>query len=351
MSVNKIRVGITHGDYNGVGYEVILKALADDQILDLMVPVLFGSSYVAAHTIKELDIDNVHFSPVKSAADAHEGRINIVDVCHRQPERTPGVPSPHAGQSALDALKAATNALENGEVDVLVTAPIDKNSIHGEEFSFPGHTEYLQTRFNEEGAKPLMVLFDEYVRVALVTIHCPISQVAQSVKREAVYDAIKAFDATLRKDFAVDRPMIAVLGLNPHCGDRGMIGTEEYTEINPAIDDAVEEGILAFGPFAADGFFGSGKYRNYDGVLAMYHDQGLAPFKALAENRGVNFTAGLPIVRTSPDHGTAYDIAGKGVADPISMRNAIYSAIDIFRNRMRYEEMTENPLKVLKNKK
>lgn len=346
---NRIRVGITHGDYNGVGYEVILKSLADDEILDLMTPVLFGSSDLAAQTIRHLKIEKVHFSPVKKAADARDGRINIVDVCDKLPEVTPGVPSREGGKAALDALKAACKALEDGEIDVLVTAPIDKNSIYSEDFKFTGHTEFLEACFAEEGKRSMMILFSDILRVALVTIHIPISQVSSSITRQAVYDSIREFDATLRQDFGIERPMIAVLGLNPHCGDRGMVGTEEYDTILPAIDDAVEEGYLAFGPFAADGFFGAGKYKEYDGVLAMYHDQGLAPFKALAGAAGVNFTAGLPVIRTSPDHGTAYDIAGQGVADEHSMRKAIFSALDIYRNRQRYQEMTANPLPISKN--
>lgn len=345
---NHIRVGITHGDYNGVGYEVILKALAHEGMLELMTPVLFGSSEVAASTIRNLNIEDAHFSPVKDAASAHHGRINIVDVCTTKPEVTPGSASSQAGAAALDALNVAVKALRQGDIDVLVTAPIDKNSIHNDEFHFPGHTEFLANEFAPESEDALMVLFADKLRVALVTTHLPISKVAENITRQRVYDSIKHFEKTLRKDFGVDRPMIAVLGLNPHCGDRGMIGTEEYTEILPAIDDAVEEGILAFGPFPADGFFASGKFADYDGVLAMYHDQGLAPFKSLAGQNGVNFTAGIDIIRTSPDHGTAYDIAGKGIADPQSMREAIYAAIDLYRNRRHYEEITANPLPVAK---
>lgn len=346
MPQDKLRVGITHGDYNGVGYEIILKALADELMLDLITPVLFGSSDIAAHTIRNNNLEGVHFSPVKNAADASAGRINIVDVCRKSPDPNPGIASPEAGQAALDALETATKALRDGDIDVLVTAPIDKHSIQSDAFSFTGHTEYLQDRFGGGDEKALMVLFCDSLRVALVTTHLPVAQIAENITRQRVYDAIKSFDVTLRRDFGIDRPIIAVLGLNPHCGDRGMIGTEDFTQILPAIDDAVEEGLLAFGPFATDGFFGTGKYRHFDGVLAMYHDQGLAPFKALASNRGVNLTSGLGIVRTSPDHGTAYDIAGKGEADPTSMRNAIYAAIDIYRNRIRYEEANRNPLKI-----
>lgn len=347
-----LRVGISHGDYNGIGYEVILKALASEEMLGIATPVIFGSSELAAATINNCNLEGVHFTPVKSAADARDGRINVVDVCSANPHPVPGQPSREAGVAALEALEAACAALEEGSIDLLVTAPIDKNSIHGEGFDFPGHTEFLNSRFassdiaGESGS--LMVLFDDYLRVALVTTHLPIAEVASHITRESVGTAIRAFDATLRRDFACDRPLIAVLGLNPHCGDNGLIGHEEQDAIIPAIEDAKDQGILAFGPFPADGFFAAGSYRKFDGVLAMYHDQGLAPFKALARQGGVNFTAGLEIVRTSPDHGTAYEIAGKGVADEESMRKAIYKALDIYRARKNYEEMTASPLKIRK---
>lgn len=345
---NSLRVGITHGDYNGVGYEIIFKALAEDMMTDLMTPIVFGSSELAAATIRECGLEGVHFTRINSAADARPGRINIVEASLRQPTPTPGHPSKDAGEAAALALEAGACALETGDIDVLVTAPIDKNTIHSESFPFTGHTEWLQSRFGGDEDRSLMVLFNDEIRVALVTVHEPIAKVAGLITKEAVLEKIKEFDASLRKDFGSDRPLIAVLGLNPHCGDSGLIGDEEQTAIIPAIEAAKEEGLLPFGPFAADGFFASGAYKKFDGVLAMYHDQGLAPFKALAGQSGVNFTAGLKIVRTSPDHGTAYDLAGRGEADCTSMREAIYKALEICRNRRRWEEMTANPLPISK---
>ncbi|MCM1378469.1 MAG: 4-hydroxythreonine-4-phosphate dehydrogenase PdxA [Clostridium sp.] len=343
--LNEIRVGITHGDYNGVGYEVIFKALADAEIADLMTPVVFGNADLAAQTIKSCMLEGVHFTVVKSAADAKPGRINIVEVCDKKPQPTLGTPSAEGGEAALTALEYATKALKDGEIDVLVTAPIDKNSIHSDNFPFSGHTEYLQDRFGNEG-DALMVLFSDEIRIALATVHEPISKVAELITRERVSQTIRKFNATLKRDFGCDGPLIAVLGLNPHCGDGGLIGNEEQTAIIPAIKECREENIHVFGPFAADGFFAAGSYRKFDGVIAMYHDQGLAPFKALAGQSGVNFTAGLEIVRTSPDHGTAYDIAGKQLADGRSMREALYRSIDILKARRRYDEASENPLEI-----
>lgn len=343
---DRIRVGITHGDYNGVSYEIILKALAEPEILEMITPVVFGSSELAASTIRNLGLEGVHFTTVKSAADAIEGRINVVDVCSEYPEPTPGVASDKAGRAALDALESSAGALERNDIDVLVTAPIDKNSIHSDSFSFTGHTEYLHDRFGGDGERALMVLFNDMMRVALVTTHLPVARVSEAITRERVGEAISDFDATLRKDFGCDRPLIAVLGLNPHCGDGGVIGTEETEVIIPAIEEAKEKGVLVFGPFPADGFFAAESYKKFDGVLAMYHDQGLAPFKALAGASGVNFTAGLSIVRTSPDHGTAYNLAGKNIANPLSMREAIFRAVDIYRKRADYLDYSSNPLKV-----
>ena len=268
----------------------------------------------------------------------------MVEVAPEVPEHTPGQPTQASGKSAVAALEAAVEALKNGEIDVLVTAPISKEAVQSDEFRFPGHTEFLEARAGE-GAKSRMILFDDYVRVALVTTHLPVSKIAQAITKEAVAEAISSLNQSLRRDFGFERPRIAVLSLNPHAGDGGLLGDEEQTQIAPAVKEARETGILAFGPFAADGFFGLGDYRHFDGVVAMYHDQGLAPFKALAGEHGVNFTANLPIIRTSPDHGTAFSIAWKGEADPTSMREAIYKAIDIFRRRADFTEASSNPLR------
>ncbi len=341
-----IRVGITHGDYNGIGYEVLLKALAGEEMTDLCTPVIFGSSEAAESVIKDLHIEGVHPVAVASASEAAEGQVNIVDVCSAAPELTPGHPSQEAGLAAAEALEAACAALEAGDIDVLVTAPINKRTIfHTERFPYPGHTEYLEARLGK-GAKATMILFDDLLRVALVTTHKALRDVPDAITRESVMAKVEALNATLKRDFGMERPKIAVLSLNPHNGDNGLLGSEEIQQIAPAIEECVSQGILAFGPYAADGFFGNGTYRNFDGIVAMYHDQGLAPFKALAGEYGVNYTAGLPYVRTSPDHGTGYDIAGKGIADPLSMRQAIFKAIDLHRNRLRHDEASANPLRI-----
>lgn len=341
-----IRVGITHGDYNGIGYEVLLKALAGEEMTELCTPVVFGSSQAAQAVIKALHIEGVDPVAVASAAEAADGQVNIVDVCSATPEITPGHPSPEAGLAAAEALEAACAALEAGEIDVLVTAPINKRTIfHTERFPYPGHTEYLEARIGA-GAKATMILFDDLLRVALVTTHKALRDVPDAITRESVTAKVQALNATLKRDFGMERPKIAVLSLNPHNGDNGLLGSEEIQQIAPAIEECVSQGILAFGPYAADGFFGNGTYRNFDGIVAMYHDQGLAPFKALAGEYGVNYTAGLPYVRTSPDHGTGYDIAGKGIADPLSMRQAIFKAIDLHRNRLRHDEASANPLRI-----
>lgn len=339
-----IRVGITHGDINGVGYEVILKALADEKMLELCTPVIFGYHSIAEKARRQFGLEDLRLYKSGSAGQAQDGRISVVEVGGTAPEVVPGEPTEDSGKAAVAALEAATAALEEGTVDVLVTAPISKEAVHGEAFDFPGHTEYLEAKIGH-GAKARMILFDDNVRVALVSTHLPISKVAQGVTKESVEAAIVSLDDSLRRDFGIPRPRIAVLSLNPHAGDGGVIGTEEKDIIEPVISACREKGILSFGPFAADGFFGMGDYRKFDGIVAMYHDQGLAPFKTLAGERGVNFTAGLPFVRTSPDHGTAFGIAWKDQADATSMREAIYAALDIFRRRNIFEEASSNPLK------
>ncbi len=346
--MNKIRVGITHGDTNGIGYEVILKTLEDNRLSDLCTIVVYGSAKAASFYRKAMELPQVQFNRIDSAADARDGVYNIVNVVGEDLKIEPGTASEAAGAAALAALEAAVADLRAGNIDVLVTAPIDKHSIQSPTFHFPGHTEYLQAALTPEGepeAKALMILCTEYLRVALVTAHLPIAEVPGALTKELIVDKIKDFDRSLRRDFGIQNPRIAVLSLNPHAGERGLLGKEEIDTIAPAIAETQAEKILAFGPYAADGFFGSENYRAFDGVLAMYHDQGLAPFKTIAMDRGVNFTAGLPYVRTSPDHGTGYDIAAKGQASPESMRSAIYMALDIFRNRARHEEAYRRPLR------
>lgn len=341
---NPIRVGISHGDFNGIGYEVIVKALGEEGMTDVCTPVIFGSPELLNHVRKQLQAENFHFVPIHDASEVQSGKINVVDVCEKGLEMTPGHPSKEAGEAAVAALKAACDALEAGDIDLLVTAPINKKTVYSEEFPFPGHTEFLEKRLGEDEDKATMILFDDYIRVALVTTHLPLRDVPDAITKDAVKQTIVSLDSALRRDFRMDRPKIAVLSLNPHNGDNGLLGTEEIREIEPAVAECVSDGIMAFGPFAADGFFGNGDYARYDGIVAMYHDQGLAPFKALAREYGVNYTAGLKYVRTSPDHGTGYGIAGKGVADATSMRQAIYQGIDLLRNRRMYDVATAHPL-------
>lgn len=345
MDNDMIKVGITHGDYNGIGYEVILKMLDDPRMLELCTPVIYGSAKIAAFYRKGMELQQPQqLCQIADAADAKAGACNIVNVIGEDARIEPGQSTKEAGQAAFAALERAVADLRDGKIDALVTAPINKHNIQSELFHFPGHTEYLEASA-ADGSKALMILCDESVRVALVTTHLPLAKISEAITKDAVLEKLRLFDQSLVKDFGVHKPRIAVLALNPHSGDNGLIGTEEQEVIIPAIEQAQKEKIHAFGPYAADGFFGSGLYHRFDGVLAMYHDQGLAPFKALAMEAGVNFTAGLPYVRTSPDHGTGYDIAGKGEASEQSMRSAIFTAIDIYRNRLREDEATAHPLR------
>lgn len=341
----KIRVGITQGDTNGIGYEVILKALADPMVLELFTPVVYGSSKVAAFHRKACGLQPVQFNSIDNAIQARDGVCNMVELNLDDLKVELGVASEAAGRAAFTSLECAVADLRNGAIDVLVTAPIDKNNIQSDTFHFPGHTEYLESSIGD-GASSLMVLFNDRMRVALITTHLPVSQIASAITKEKIISKIEVLNQSLKQDFAIEYPRIAVLALNPHSGDHGLLGNEEKEIITPAIEEAYnEKKICCFGPYAADGFFGNGSYTKFDGVLAMYHDQGLAPFKTLDMDSGVNFTAGLPFVRTSPDHGTGYDIAGKGVASPASMLAAIYAAIDIYRNRTTYAEIHANPLR------
>ena len=340
----KIKVGITHGDINGIGYEVLLKALGDTRITELCTPVIYGSAKIANYYRKGMELPEFKLFQIDSPDSAATDEINIINVVGEDCKLEPGQPTPNGGKAALAALERAVSDLRDGLIDVLVTAPINKKTIHSDDFNFPGHTEYLQDRLGE-GHQAMMIMCAEGLRVALVTIHEPISNVAGSITSKGITDKLVVFNRSLVEDFGIHGPRIAVLSLNPHAGYGGIIGSEETEIIAPAIEEAMKRKVLAFGPYAPDGFFGSGNYTKFDGVLAMYHDQGLTPFKVLAGERGVNFTAGLPYVRTSPDHGTAYDIVGQGKADEQSMREAIYSAIDIFRNRRREAAATANPLR------
>ena len=332
----KLIVGITQGDGNGIGYEVIIKALADARILDSFTPVIYGSSKIFGFYRKTLhNIEQMDTHVITSAKDVHPKRINIVNCLPENVFVEPGQSTPEAAKSAIRSLECAVQDIRNGYIDVLVTAPINKKAMVREGFGYNGHTEYLEHVFGADEVAMLMV--SDTLRIGVVTSHIPLKDVPASLTKEKIISKLKMMDHSLRRDFGIDEPRIAVLGLNPHCGDGGLLGDEEQNIILPAVMEAQKQGIQAFGPYSPDGFFGLGNYGRFDATLAMYHDQGLAPFKALAFERGVNFTAGLPIVRTSPDHGTAYEMAGRDEADPRSMMSAIYTAIDILRNREEYD--------------
>lgn len=339
----KIRVGITHGDINGVGYEVILKSFSDPTMLELCTPIVYGSPKVATYHRKAMDIPT-NFSIINAAQDAQEGRLSILTCVDDELKVELTKSTPEGGKAALDALERALQDYREGWIDVLVTAPINKHNIQSDAFHFPGHTEYIEQRVGED-KKALMILLKDDFRVALVTGHIPVKDIASTITKELIMEKITVFHRSLKQDFGIDSPRIAVFSLNPHAGDNGVIGTEESEVIVPAMKEMIAKGIQCFGPYPADGFMGSGNYCHFDGILAMYHDQGLAPFKAVAMDEGVNFTAGLPIVRTSPAHGTAYDIAGQGIASENSFRQAIYTALDVFRNRKIEKEIHAHPLR------
>ena len=344
-------IAITAGDINGIGYEVIIKTLADAHVHEICIPVLYGNAAVAAVHQKTLseELQEVKFQVIKSPAEAKEGQLNLIN-CY--PDNTPvqwGVSTPEAGKASLASLERACADLKAGKVDALVTAPINKENIQSDTFRFSGHTEYLTSVFadtNDEGApkqEALMMMVSEVMKIALVSNHTPLAKVPQMIGEERIVRKLTVLNETLKKDFCIRQPRIAVLALNPHAGDGGLIGKEEKEIIIPAIEKANEQGLYVFGPYSADGFFGAGTYTHFDAVLAMYHDQGLIPFKSL-DMHGVNFTAGLPIVRTSPDHGTAYNLAGKNMAENSSFANALYLAIDTLKMRALNEELSADPL-------
>lgn len=329
--MSNIKIGITQGDINGISYEVILKTLEDNRISELCTPIVYGSPKVAAYHRKMLNL-NVNLNIINKVEEAQEKKPNIINCCNEEIKVEVGTSTPQAGEAAFKALERATKDLKEGKIDVLVTAPINKNNIQSENFSFPGHTEYLENLFGNKG-DALMILANDSLRVAVATGHVPISKVSESLTKENILTKIKQFNKSLIEDFGIFKPRIAVLGLNPHAGDKGVIGKEEEEIIAPAVKEALDEGVICFGPLPADGFFGANGQAHYDGILAMYHDQGLIPFKTIAMDNGVNFTAGLSVVRTSPDHGTAYDLAGQNMASENSFRQALYMAIDVYKNR------------------
>ena len=338
---HKVRVGISIGDFNGIGPEIIMKTLKDKCITDFFTPIIFGSGKLFTYQ-KNIFKLNMSFNYILQPEQAVAGKLNMVNLWKDNVNVELGTPTEESTRMAIDSLEAATEALKKGSIDVLVTAPINKEEMMKLGFAHAGHTGYLEEKLGKKG---IMFLVSDDLKVAVSTHHIPISEVAQSISKEKIKKQIHLLVQTLKEDFGIPKPKIAILGLNPHSGDGGKIGTEEIEIISPAITECFDQGIMAFGPFPADSFFQPSKYKHYDAVLAMYHDQGLAPFKTLAYEEGVNFTAGLPLIRTSPDHGVAYDIAGKNIADERSFSEAVFTAVKIFQQRKEYQMLMENRLK------
>ncbi|MEI6752167.1 MAG: 4-hydroxythreonine-4-phosphate dehydrogenase PdxA [Paludibacter sp.] len=343
MESNRIIIGITQGDINGIGYEVILKTVVEPRLLETIVPVIYGSPKVAAFYRKQLDIQGLNLNIVNSIGEINHKRVNIINCANDEIKVEMGNSTEEAGKAALSALERATADLKKGALHAVVTAPINKKNIQSPTFKFPGHTEYFENNFGT-GTPSLMMLVNDVMRVAVVTGHIAVEKVSAELTEKLILEKLLVFNESLKKDFRINRPRIAVLGLNPHAGDNGILGKEEQTVIIPAMKQAEAKGIICVGPYPADGFFGSGTFGKFDGVLAMYHDQGLIPFKTISMDSGVNFTAGLPVIRTSPDHGTAYDITGQNIASEESFRQAMYMAHDVYFNRLWNDEIKANPL-------
>ena len=337
---DKIIVGISLGDLNGIGIEVILKTFDDKRMLDFCTPVIFGATKVISYHKKALN-NEIQVHGITDITQANPTKINVLNIWKEEVEIELGKPTKVSGEYALKSLESAVNHLKENKIDVLITAPINKENIQSDAFHFPGHTEFLEEKLD---GKSLMILMTDALRIGLITGHIPISKVAETITPELITSKVETMYASLIQDFGISKPKIAVLALNPHCGDKGVIGKEDDEIIRPTIATIQETGKLVFGPYAADGFFGNETYKQFDGVLATYHDQGLAPFKALSFGKGVNFTAGLSHIRTSPDHGTGYDIAGKNLAKSSSFEEALFTAIQLFRNREEYKELTKNQL-------
>ena len=348
MEEKQIKIGITQGDSNGIGYEIILKTFADPRSFELCIPVLYGSQKTAsfyADILATADITPPEIHVIHDAQKAVHGKLNLIRCVDDSIHAEPGQSTEAGGKAAYMSLTTAVADLKKGMVHALLTAPINKHNIQNSDFNFPGHTEYLEKNFGYSHHPSLMILLNDFLRVALVTGHIPLSEINRRITTATILDKLTIFNKSLREDFGIIRPRIAVLSLNPHAGDNGLIGNEETEIIMPAIEEADKNGMSVFGPYPADGFFGSHTYQLFDGILAMYHDQGLAPFKALAMDDGVNFTAGLTVVRTAPAHGTAFDIAGKNKASETSFRHALYTLIDVYRNRKKFQAATANPLR------
>lgn len=342
MKRDKIIAGITHGDINGISYEVIIKALQDNRIFDFCTPVVYGSAKVAAYHRKTLNINNFSFNNIRQVEDANPKRANIINCIDDNIRVELGKSTPPAGEASFRSLEKAVEDYKNGLLDILITAPINKDNIQSSEFNFPGHTEYLTERFGSQ--ESLMFMISENMKIGVVAGHVPIKKVPEVITEENILNKLRIMNNSLIRDFRIRKPKIAVLGLNPHAGDKGILGSEEETIIQPTLQKANDEGIMAFGPYPADGFFGSDSFRKYDAILAMYHDQGLTAFKALAFDSGVNFTAGIDAIRTSPGHGTAFELAGLNKAKPDSFRNALFLGCEIFKNRKEFDEISKDPL-------
>ncbi len=340
----KIKVGISIGDLNGIGLEVIIKTFLDNRMLLTCTPIIYGSSKVLSFHRKILGIPEFNTHLIRSADAAIPKKVNVINCWEEEVQMDLGKASDISAQYAFKSLEAATIDLHTGKIDALVTAPIDKHTMQNAGFKFPGHTEYLAEKLHAQNY--LMFMVSDTMRIGMVTGHIPIKDVPAHLSTDAILQKIKIMNESLIKDFGIRKPKIAVLGLNPHAGDNGTLGVEDKEIIVPAVKKAMESGMVVFGPYSADGFFGSSTFKQFDGVIAMYHDQGLIPFKALAFTTGVNYTAGLPAIRTSPDHGTAYDIAGKNIASEESFREAVYLACDTFIKRKEYQQLTSNPLKI-----
>lgn len=341
----RIKVAISHGDINGINYEILYKLFEDDRILELFTPIIYGSVKAAEHWYEVLKVEGTRWHKINQPEDARDGVVSIIDCSgNHHVEVTSGQPTALAGELAYEALARAVKDVKAHRADVLVTGPINKSTMPRDRFPYAGHTQYLEAEASTEGGS-LMILCSGDTRVALATGHIPVSEVANQLTEERIISRCIVLEEGLKRDFSITKPRIAILGLNPHAGDNGLIGDDEQQVITPAIQELHQRGIIAFGPYPADGLWGSGRYDSFDAVLAMYHDQGLAPFKALHMSEGVNATLGLSIVRTSPDHGTGYDIAGQGIASPDSMRHAIYQAIDMLRARRAWEQANRNPLR------
>lgn len=343
----KIKLGISIGDFNGIGCEVALKTFQDPRMLDFCTPILFASNKMISQQKSDLNLQ-ISFNGVREASRAVDGKINVVNTWKDTPAIEFGKATEEGGAFAIKSLRAAVKALKDGTIDVLVTAPINKNNIQSEDFNFPGHTDFLAQELKGDS---LMFMVAGSLRVGLLTDHIAVKDVAQAITRKLIHEKVGTMEKSLQKDFGIRRPKIALLGINPHSGDNGTIGEEDEKILKPAIKELFDKGTLVYGPYSADSFFGSNTHQNFDAILAAYHDQGLIPFKTLSFGKGVNYTAGLERIRTSPDHGTAYEIAGKGEADESSFKEAVFMALEVYKNRTEYLELTENPLQKQKTKR